>query len=136
MGKKVIAIKNVDEKLYRRFKALATLKGLSLGEAFNQALSLWINISERVEVAECLAVEEEARANRQVYEELIDELLEKHRNKYVAIAKGRFLGVFESREEAFNVVKKLKPRHAIVTRVEPKKLRVIELGMSLFEVLE
>lgn len=136
MGKKIVAIKNVDERLYRKFKALAALKGLSLGEAFNQALSLWISMSEKAKVVEYLAVEEEAEANRRIYRELEDDLLKKHKDKYVAIAKGKFLGVFESREEALDAVRRLKPRHAIVTKIEPKKLRIIELGMSLFEVVE
>jgi len=135
MNKKIVAIKNVDEKLYRKFKALAALKGLSLGEAFNQALSLWINMSERVKVIEYLAVEEEAEVNRRVYRELEDSLLKNYKDKYIAIAKGKFLGVFESRDEALDAVKRLKPRHAIITKVEPKKPRVIELGMSLFEVV-
>ena len=136
MGKKVVAIKNVDEKLYRKFKALAALKGLSLGEAFNQALSLWISMSEKAKIVEYLAIEEEAEANRRVYRELEDDLLKKHEGKYVAIAKGKLLGVFENRDEALDAVKKLKPRHAIVTKIEPKKLKIVELGMSLFEVVK
>jgi len=133
---KVVAFKNVDEELYRKFKAMVALKGLTLGEALNQALSLWIKASENIDVVEYLEIIKEAEANRRVYRELEDYLIRNHMNKYVAIARGKLLGIFDSREEALKAIKEVKPRHAIVTRVEPKKIRIIELGMSLFEVVE
>ena len=133
---KVVVIKNVDEELYRKFKAMVVLKGLTLGEALNQALSLWSRASENIEVVEYLEIVKEAEANRRVYRELEDYLIRNHENKYVAIARGKLLGIFDSRKEALEAVRKVNPQHAIVTKVEPKKTRVIELSMSLFEVIE
>jgi len=133
---RVVAVKNVDEELYRKFKAMVALKGLTIGEALNQALSLWIRASENIDVVEYLETVKEAEANRRIYRELEDYLIRNHAGKYVAVACGKLLGIFDSREEALRAVRKVKSRHAIVTRVEPKKTRVIELGMSLFEVVE
>ncbi|HDD63598.1 MAG TPA: hypothetical protein ENF53_00350 [Thermoprotei archaeon] len=38
----VVSIKNVDPILWSKFKAEASLLGIPMGEAFNQAIRLWL----------------------------------------------------------------------------------------------
>jgi len=45
--KKDTTIKNLDSSLFQRVKALATLKGLTIGEAVNQAMEMWLKESDQ-----------------------------------------------------------------------------------------
>jgi len=130
MGK-TVAIKNVDEELYRMFKAAAALRGITLGEALNEAIRLWLEMSSLLN--KYLKIEEEAARNREAYERLEKRLLRKYRGKYVAVADGNLIGVYNTREEAVEAVKKLSVNHAIVTKIEEKEAKPVEFGMSLFE---
>ena len=37
-----VLIKDVDEKLYRMLKAKASIEGISVSEAINEAIKLWL----------------------------------------------------------------------------------------------
>ena len=130
MGK-TIAIKNVDEELYRKFKAVATLRGITLGEAINEAIKLWLKAS--LSSSNYFQIETEAERNREVYKKLEGDLLRKHLGKFAVIAGGRLVGVYKTKERALEAVKRLNVKHAIVSRIERKKPTVVEFGMSLFE---
>jgi len=130
MGK-TIAIKNVDEELYRKFKAVAALRGITLGEAINEAIKLWLKAS--LSSSNYFQIETEAERNREVYKKLEGDLLRKHLGKFAVIAGGRLVGVYKTKERALEAVKRLNVKHAIVSRIERKKPTVVEFGMSLFE---
>ena len=42
-----IAVKKVNRVLYRRVKALASLRGRTVGEVVNEALGLWVQLTAR-----------------------------------------------------------------------------------------
>lgn len=64
-----IAVKKVDEQLYRKAKAIASLKGKTVGEAVNEALRLWAELSDKSVLAEDLTIlEEERLRNNAMYE--------------------------------------------------------------------
>jgi len=130
MGK-TIAIKNVDEELYRKFKAVAALRGITLGEAINEAIKLWLKAS--LSSSNYFQIETEAERNREVYKKLEGDLLRKHLGKFAVIAGGRLVGVYKTKERALEAVKRLNVKHAIVSRIGRKKPTVVEFGMSLFE---
>jgi len=130
MGKN-ITVKNVDEEVYKRFKAVAALKGVTLGEALNEAMKLWIKVS--LSSDKYLQIEVEAEKNREVFRKMEKDLLSKFSGKFVAIAGGKLIGLFDNREEAIRAISNLNVKHAIVTKIEKKKPRVIEFGMSVLE---
>ncbi len=107
----VLVIKNVDERKLREFKAEAVRRGLRLHEAFEEAVSLWLSKKP----AELLSEEE---VNHLVYESIRGELRAKHVGKYAVVAEGRFVGSFESLEEVVEALRKLRPRHAVVAKVD------------------
>jgi len=111
-----LVIKKVDERKLREFKAEAIRRGLTLSQAFEEAIDLWLK--NRV-------VETDVDINNREYLRIKDRL-NKYMNKYVVIANGRFLGAFDTLKEVGNAIKSLKcvPSHAIVFKVgEDTKIR-------------
>lgn len=41
---KVIGVRGLDEELYRRVEAAAALRGVRVGDAFGEALKLWLSV--------------------------------------------------------------------------------------------
>lgn len=100
-----LVIKKIDEEKLREFKAEAIRRGLTLSEAINQAIDLWLN---RVKD------DDERSENNKVFEKLKDEIISKYKDKYVVIAQGKFIGAFDNIEQIQDILKKLNVRHAIV----------------------
>jgi hypothetical protein len=130
-----VAIKNLDRRLYRKVKALASLKGKTLSEAINGALSLWVEFTSKcASIDEWTKMEEYRSKDNEHYEKMEPQLLQEHSNQYVAIADGRILGTFRSAKQSYSFVNKINPKHGIVTRVEERpKPKVVELGWSVME---
>jgi hypothetical protein len=129
-----VAIKKIDSKLYRRVKALASLRGRTVGEAVNEALSVWIQlVSKGASIDTWLELEEESREDNKVFEEERQRLLRDHKGEYVAIANGRILGTFNAIKDAYQVIAKEKTKHGIVTRIEDSPTQIIDLGWSITE---
>ena len=42
-----LSVKNVTEKVFRRFKAQAVMENLPVGEALNQAMKLWMSRTKK-----------------------------------------------------------------------------------------
>ena len=127
----VIAVRGVDEEIYRRVKAVAALRGIRIGEAFNEALRLWLSIKPAV-LATLAEVEREAERNRKVLRQVLSELPGREAG-YVAVAGGRFLGLFKTLEEAAEAVEKSGAKHGIVEEVGRAGRREVELGWGLVE---
>ncbi|MCY0860621.1 MAG: hypothetical protein OWQ54_09355 [Sulfolobaceae archaeon] len=102
-----LVIKKIDERKLREFKAEAIRRGLTLSEAIEQAIDLWLNKVNDED-------EEERRANNEVFQKMKDEILSKYQDKYIVIAKGKFIGAFNSIQEVAETLKKLNVRQAIV----------------------
>ncbi|QOJ79188.1 hypothetical protein IG193_01630 [Infirmifilum lucidum] len=127
-----VTIRGVDEKTYRKIKAIAALRGVKVGDIVNEALKLWLSI--RPEVLEAFStIDEEADRNRKAYESLRSEL-EKYKGKYVAIAHGSLLGVYDSIKEAAEAVERANARHGIVKKIVEEAPEKVELGWSLVEL--
>jgi hypothetical protein len=94
--KKNILIRGVDVGVYRSAKAAASLRGITLGEAVNQALSEWV---KRVEQ---LTLEREVEQNLEFTRSSWDDLI-KYKGKIVVVAQQKLQGVFEHFEEARRV---------------------------------
>ncbi len=104
-----MVIKKVDERRLREFKAEAVRRGLTLSEAFEEAVELWLS---------CRPLFSEEDANHAAY------LREKGRlkgleGKYAVFAHGRFVGAFESLEAVAKALRALspRPRHVVVVKV-------------------
>jgi len=42
------ALKDVDSNLYRKFRALAKLKGITIKEALEEAIKIWIQLNSHI----------------------------------------------------------------------------------------
>ncbi|MDG6997257.1 MAG: hypothetical protein JRN52_15170 [Nitrososphaerota archaeon] len=124
-----IAVKKVDEQIYRRARAIASLKGKTVGEAVNEALRLWVELSDKSVLAEDLTIlEEERLRNNAMYEKIESELIAKHLHEYAVVAEGRLIGTFKTRKLAYLAVKKTRPKQAIVTQIQRKSHpRIVQL---------
>ncbi|AWR95606.1 hypothetical protein [Acidianus brierleyi] len=106
-----LVIKKIDEKKLREFKAEAIKRGLTLSEAINQAIDLWLSNTK----GEDFEVEKERELNNKVFEELKDRL---PKDKYIAIAKGKFLGAYDSLEDVSKALRGLEVKQAIVVKID------------------
>ncbi|MEZ0346252.1 MAG: hypothetical protein ABWK01_06860, partial [Infirmifilum sp.] len=125
---KVVGIRGLDEELYKKVKAAAALRGMRVRDAFEEALRLWLSV--KPEVLGLLGeVEVEAEANRRAFRELREKLLGGHAGSYVAVARGRLVGVFDTFDEAAEAVERLGVKQAVIERlVEEPGRRRVELG--------
>ncbi|BFI74817.1 hypothetical protein [Sulfurisphaera ohwakuensis] len=76
-----------------------------MSEAIEQTIDLWLNK---------VRDNEEREENNKVFEKMEREILSKYHNKYIVIAKGKFIGAYNTLEEVQEVLKKLNVTHAIV----------------------
>ena len=107
-----LVIKKLDPEKLRRFKAEAVRRGLLLHQALEEAITLWLNYNEA-------DLETDADANNRVYEAMKEELSKKYKGKFIIIAEGKLIGIYENLNEASEKLRSLKPRikHAILTKV-------------------
>ncbi|MDV3243542.1 MAG: hypothetical protein LYZ66_00035 [Nitrososphaerales archaeon] len=47
MAKEVLTVRDVDEEVWRKFRAKTEEEGLKTGQALNEALDIWIKEKER-----------------------------------------------------------------------------------------
>ncbi|MCS4539895.1 MAG: hypothetical protein HYU03_04300 [Thaumarchaeota archaeon] len=129
-----VAVKKVDEKLYRKLKALAALTGITMGEAVNNALDLWVKLTAGgVSLEKWATLEEEARRDNELYQREESRLLSEHRGEYVSIVDRKILGIFKKLDDAVRATSRTGSKHGIVTRIEEKRRKTVELGWSILE---
>ena len=65
-----------------------------------------------------------------------EKLLKSHEGRYVAVAGGRVLGVFDTLEEAARAVEGSEAKHGIVEKLsrERRERLKVELGWGLVEI--
>jgi len=100
----------VDPKLYARLKAEAASERKTVGEAFNEAVRVWLGTR--------LAKDEERERNVEVYLR-IKQRIRQHPNDYFVIAKGSYLGHFPSLSRAFRILKENRATKALVVHCQP-----------------
>ncbi len=123
-----LVIKNADERLVREFKAEAIRRGLTLSQAFEEAVRVWLDLKDKLLITE-------QDVNNLAYESLKEEL-RKQEGKYAVIARGKLVGLFDSLEEVASALKGLRPpiRNALVVKIgeDDRTRRELEwLGGSL-----
>ena len=127
MGKKVF-LRNIDEKLYAALKAKASLLGITVSQAVNEAIRLWLQSPEAsLQPAETL--QEKAR-----------KLAQQHRGKQgylVAVNDAAQHYLAATLEEAVQILRKLheqgKLKNSIIVPLKPQK-KIIETGGGLIEI--
>lgn len=131
-----VGIKNVDDRLYRRVKALAALRGRNVGEVLNEALAIWLSVASDAENAErWKALAEQSRPENALYKEREAEMVADHPGMFVGIADGKVLGFYETEDEACAAAGSTGAKSGIVTKLERREPRTVELGWSLLEQL-
>lgn len=129
-----IAVKNVDERLFRRVKALASLEGKTVGQEMNEALAMWV--SQHTSSPELLerweGLEEQAVANNRLFERMKSKLYAEHPGEYAVISSGRLIGTFKNERDAYREAAKGRGAQGIVVHLmeKGKTKRVVELGWS------
>lgn len=79
----------------------------------------------------------EELANRSLIERELPRLIDEHKGKYVSVSKGKILGIYGTIEEAFQAMKDMVKEgalHGYVTKIEPKKVLTLEMGMGICDV--
>ena len=126
MTKVTLVARNVDEALYRRFKAEAVKRGLNVSQALEDSMRLWLARNRN-------PVSTEAENNNLFYNSMRSQLVKKYAGKYVVIAGGKLVGTCNSIKEVKSILDEVpEARHAIVTRPGVDKREELEwLGGSL-----
>lgn len=123
--RKDILIRGVDEAIYRRAKASAAIKGITLGQAVDQALASW------TKDADTANLENEVEANREFVRSNWKKLHQKNKGKTAVVAEGKLQGIFRSYEEAA-LFSSNKFKVALVFMVDrPPAEREIDFGAEL-----
>ena len=104
-----LVVKKLDEKKLREFKAEAIRRGLTLSQAIEEAMELWLSNSVLLS---------DLDVNNLAYIRFKKDL-SKYKGRYVVFALGKFIGAFESLEGVAKALRELRPRpkHAIVLKV-------------------
>jgi len=124
MAKKDILVRGVDDSIYRRAKAVAASKGITLGNAVDEALATWAKQTENVEI------ESKVDANLEFVRSSWNKLKSK-KGKAVVIADGRLQGVFPTYEEARALAQKKKDVALVFVVDKPPTEHEIEFGAEL-----
>lgn len=95
-------MKKLSEEKIRLLKAEAARRGLSLSEAVEEAIELWARSP--------LGVVGDEAADDATWEAVKERLRREARGKYVVIAGGRVVGVYDSLDEAAEALRGLRRR--------------------------
>lgn len=90
-------IRSLDEELYRRFKSIAVLRGITVSEAFNEAMRLWIEVHES-------SLKSREDFDNEYFIGVRNMLDRKYRGKYVVIYEGELLGVAENLRGVYRIM--------------------------------
>ena len=116
-----VHLRTVGEAQYRLFKSTAAKKGVSLSNAFEEAISAWVSSSDRTS--------EDQVINDMVYRKMKNRLEKEFPGKYAVIADGKFLGAEDSLDDAWAIASPFES--AIVTRITKKSSYARIFGSSL-----
>lgn len=127
--RRLVAIKNFDDELYRMVKVYASLEGRTISSIFEEAIRLWVGSRKDYEETRIWADLEEAyEKNMKVLKEAASSL--KDSKGFIVVCDGNLIGVFQTYEEAIKNSKTRCKTHSLITELPFKeKERVIELGL-------
>ncbi len=127
---RLVAIKNFDEELYRLIKTYAALEGRTVASIFEEAARRWIESrNDYEEVRLWVNLEHAYEENFRVLREN-DSLLKKYRKGFALVCDNRFIGVFNSYEEAAKKSREVCKVHALIVKLPyVEKTKKIELGL-------
>jgi hypothetical protein len=118
-----VLIREVDDEVYRRAKAVAALRGISMGSAVSEALENWGNEKSH-------GIDEEYRKDLEFVRKEWKQL-RKHQGKAIVIASQKIKGVFDSYNEAREFSSKFKVALTFVVDENSPEERDIEIGPEL-----
>lgn len=106
-----VIIRKIDQRLHRRLKAEAAIRGMTLSRALEEAIRMWVRTEDQAQPRD------ESDSNNRAYERMKIELGRRYKDKFVVFAGGRFLGSAESLHEAGNLARRNNARKALAKRV-------------------
>jgi len=110
-----VIVRGMDERLHRKLKAEAAMRGISLSRALEQAVRAWLDSRQEK------AALDENEANNIAYERMKDQLNRKYRDRYVVFGGGRFLGSADTLEQAGALARANAERKALVAKIGAKR---------------
>ncbi|MEM1611548.1 MAG: hypothetical protein QXQ57_07895 [Sulfolobales archaeon] len=125
---KFIGIRNFRDDLYRLVKAYASLEGRTISSIFEEAILMWIKSrGDPEEIRIWAELDEAYESNMKTIMQSIS--TNEDRKGYAAACESRFLGIFNSYEEAARAIKKECKTHALILELPIRDRKVIELGL-------
>jgi len=107
-------IRSLDEKLYRKFKSIAVLKGITLSKAFDEAMRLWIELHES-------NLKSREDYDNEYFISIKKMLDEKYRGKYIVIADRKILGIADDLRGVYKIMDEKDIKKCIVYKAGFKK---------------
>ncbi len=120
-------IRALDPDLYRRFKAAAVLKGITLSQAFNEAMELWLKRSVES------GFKSSGEFTGEFFMKVKDELDKKYRGRYVLLKEDKVVAVVDSLKEAYEVLKDKGLRKCVIYKAG-EEIEEGEWGWSSIEL--
>jgi len=126
-GKRVVAIKNFDDELYRLIKTYASLENRTVASVIEEAVRGWlISRSDYGEVLAWVRLEKEYQRNL----EALRKKLSGREEGYALVCNGEVVGVFSNYLDAARKSMQIRASEAMIVKLplegKPEKL---ELGM-------
>jgi len=124
MTRKDVLIRGVDDSVYRRAKAAAASKGVTIGIAVDEALAGWVREAENSEI------DAEFDANLNFVRDKWNKI-KSNKGKAVVVSEGKLQGVFPTYEEARIAASKKKKMALVFVEDKPPVEEEIEFGPEL-----
>ena len=106
-----VLLKNVDSKVYAQLKAEAASERKTMGAVFNEAVRAWLVMKRQKDP--------ERERNVEVYKTLKTKIAQ-HPKDYFVIARGEYVGRFQTLSQAFSALKRNHVTKAIIVRSQPE----------------
>ncbi|MCD6209126.1 MAG: hypothetical protein J7J67_02945 [Thermoproteales archaeon] len=124
-----VAIRGVDEELYRKVKAYAALEGRTIGSVVNEALRAWLEKRNHPLYEKWRKIKESREKSLRWLEENYDELCSKYGGMYAVVSEGRLIGVFKDFDSAAKAAEKLHSEEAVIIRLGEALEKKVDLGL-------
>lgn len=126
-GKKVVAIKNFDDELYRLVKTYASLENRTIASVIEEAVRSWLaSRNDYNEILSWVKLEKEYQRNL----DALRKKLSGREKGYALICNGEVVGIFNDYLDALKKSMEIRASEAMVVKLplgeKPEKL---ELGM-------
>ncbi len=128
--RKVIAIRNFDEELYRVVKAYASLEGRTIASILEEALSRWIESrGDYDEVRIWVELEKAYESNIKALEKNMPHTA-RDVEGYIVVCDGRVVGIYSDYREAAEKSHSTCRVHGLIVKLPwRRKKEIVELGL-------